>query len=396
MSDNYAISLKRTTALMAAITFLSVITVFNLSSVFSNKVGAAQLESRSLTLSSTLDGSKNVGTAGSETNGAAAHHTFEFTASAGATSATFTYCTTAIGGCTAPTGLVLPANPGASSGTTSAASNVLTWTDTISGGANSVTFGTTSGITNPTSAGSFFVRIQTIAAGPVNVDEGTVASAITAGIEITSRVAETLGFSTTGDFGGVGAPGSTCAALTGSGAITLGDPTEQTLSISSTYDNYSAFRIYTNSANGVNIQYEGDTLRRTPSSVISHMPTKAGSVPASEQFGLAVDSVSTGSVSTASRSATISFANVDQAAALANVPDGPLTIASDYDTGSGTITSGGTARFAYVVGTPTTIASTAGFTNCKTVAVRYIANISPLTPAGTYRTTVVYSAVPTY
>lgn len=401
MSNNYAISLKRSTALVAAITFMAVLTATNFASVFSNRVSAAQLESRSLTLSSSLAGTETSGSPGDPTNGSAATHTFAFTTiDDSVSSVVLRYCTTAIGTCTGPTGLVL--GSAASAGNTVAVANYDSGTNnqiTVTLGSAWNTASAKSlvltSVTNPTTVAPFFVRIV---AGD---DEGTVASAITEGIEITSRVAETLGFSTTGDFTGVGVPGTGCDPVTGSGAITLGDPVEQTLSITQAYDNYSAFRLYTNSANGVNVQYEADTLRRTATSEIAPVGTSDVSVPASEQFGLAVDSVSTGSVSTASRSASISFANVDQSAALADAGNGPLDIAAGYANGNGTITTpGATAEFSFTADTPTTIASTdpldGGFTNCKTVAVRYLANISPLTPAGTYRTTVVYSAVPTY
>lgn len=419
MSDNYAISLKRSTALVAAITFLLLLVLGNFTSIFSAKVGAAQFEERSLTLNSSLPGTEAVGSAGDPTNGASTTHTFKFKvpSTTALQAIRFEYCTTAIGTCTAPTNLDVdtptivtqtinggawPSNNWATGTSTANRINLTNTTTTPASSGHEAVFAF-SGLRNPDDLGPFFVRITTYSDSFTTVvDEGTVASAITEGIEITSRVAETLGFSTTGSFAGVGDPGSNCAALTGSGAITLGDPVEQTLSITAAYDNYSAFRLYTNAANGVNVQYEGDTLRRTASSEIQEIDgvVNSGTVNSDvgkEQFGLGVDTAigGTADVDSTSRE-NMNMTYVDDSTDFADANNGVLTIAAGYDAANGTITDGGTAEFLFAKDTPTTIASSNSFTNCKTAAVRYIANISPLTPAGTYRTTIVYSAVPTY
>lgn len=407
--SNYALSLKRTGLLLAALTFTALLMVVNLASFFGT-ASAADLTSRSLTLSSSLVGTEAGGSAGDAINGAAATHTFGFTASTGgADTIRFDYCTTAIGPCTAPTGLVLTG--GSLDGQSGAASGFGSYTVgnapaggtnnsiSISGGAltaaaATIVFGD---ITNPTTVGTFFVRIQTIDAdGPTDIDEGTVASSITAGIEITARVAETLGFSTTGAFTGVGDPGSNCAPVTGSGAITLGDPTENTLSLTQAYDNYSAFRLYTNAAGGVVVQYTGETLTRSAGGDIDAIGGTAEASAAEEQFGLAIDDSVGGEldVDSASRE-NMNMQYVTDELDFANA--GELSFAAEYGGGEGTLTHGsGTALFAFEPNTPTTIASTLGYTECKTAAVRYIANISPTTTSGTYTTTIVYSAVPTY
>lgn len=415
MSD-YAISLKRTSTLLAALTFTALLLVVNFAAFFST-AGAAQLTSRSLTLSSTLSGTETGDSvAGSPTNGSDAEHRFRFTSASGFSSVTFQYCTTALGTCNAPSGLSLAGvSVEAGGGSASAASNTLTWVITeAAGGAKDVTFG---GITNPTYEASpanpdtntFFVRIvthnnATPDPGNTDVDEGTVASAITQGIEITARVAETLGFSTTGTFASVTDPTTACNALTGSGAITLGNPAqENTLELGTAYDNYSAFRIYTNSANGVAVQYHGDTL--THSNGVSDIDEIGGtavvSAPGSEQFGLAIDTTAGGVNNVPANSVvggTLDMTHVTNAAGLA--ADGPLTPATEYANGDGLINTTPDALFAFEPNTPTTIASTdalqGGYTECKTVAVRYLANISPTTTSGTYTTTIVYSAVPTY
>lgn len=403
MSDNYAISLKRSVALIAALAFLVVLTAVNLSSLFGNRADAAQLSSRSLTLSSTLAGTETTGTAGSETNGSAATHTFQFTKTAASNSAdriSFEYCTESIGACTTPTGLSLvSAAAGVGTNVTISApvdvGGKITFTAaSLSAGAATITVPITA-VVNPNVIDDFYVRINLFAdAAPSTIlDDGTVASAITEGIEVTARVKETLGFSTTGSFAGVGDPGGSCAPVTGSGAITLGD-SDGALSITDPFDNYSAFRIFTNAANGAAVQYEGETLTKGLDD-IDALSAETASSPASEQFGIAVDTSVGGNnavpIESGNGSVTLDMSYVSTSGNLAL--SGPLTISTDYDQGAGNF---GTAEFNFATGTPTTIASSASYTNCKTVAVRYLANISPLTPAGTYTTAVVYSAVPTY
>lgn len=414
--SNYAISLKRTSTLLAALAFTALLLVVNFASFFST-AKADQLINRSLTLSSTLDGPGD-GVAGSPTNGDAAVHTFAFTASAASATVEFEYCTDAVGTCTAPVGLDLQnATVGSLSNATgiiSDAANVLTLSGGVTGaGATSVEV---TGIVNPTYIASpsnpddntFFVRITTLDGSSATVDDGTVASAITQGVVITARVAETLGFSTTGviDTTNVPDPTTSCEPLAGTGAITLGDPTENTLALGTTYDNYSAFRIYTNAAGGAVVTYEGETLERDGSNNIDAVGAPTGaisSVPGTEQFGLGIDTTNGGAgtaapVTVASRTAQLDLQFVDDLTSLDGGNPGGLAINTNYDDGAGTITNGGDATFGFEANTPTAIAnSTAtGYIDCKTVAVRYIANIAPLTAAGTYTTTVVYSAVPTY
>lgn len=438
--SNYAISLKRSSALLAAVAFSAVLLAANFATIFGAKADAAQLTNRKVTLSSTRSGTIAVGSAGTETNGAAAVHTFDFTVPSGNVgSVLFKYCTNAIGACTRPTNMSMASVtlggttgfPGVMSldntglevvdsdctgsdglnnciGVVSSAPGAAT---TVSAAFNLVRNPDYDDTPTDPDENTFFVRIivSSDAAFATDVHDGTVASAITEGIVITARVAETLGFSTTGatlvGSSGVGDPGATCAALTGSGAITLGDPQDNTLSITSAYDNYSAFRLYTNAANGVVVQYEGDTLRRTLTSAIAALVTKGDSEVGEEQFGLGVDTANGGNGS-AANTVNITSSNTDvdaeyfnDATALADAGNGPLTIAANYAdgyAGTGSITDGGDAEFHFAVDAPTNIASATSFTNCKTVAVRYLANISPLTPAGTYTTTIVYSAVPTY
>lgn len=433
--SNYAISLKRTSLLLVALSFTALLLVVNFAAFF-GRADAAQLPNRSLTTSSSLPGTSTTGAANSETNGSDSTHAFTFEPGSAHTirSMRFQYCTTAIGTCTAPT------NVSVESGTTITVqqlegvnfANLYAFDATVSDDdelcienttGNAVTTGTTQTITvsfddirNPDTVAPYFVRITTYSAVDcaTAVDDGTVATAITTGIAITSRVAETLGFSTSGALtdtaGGDTDPTASCNPITGTGAITLGDPTENTLAINSTYDNYSGFRIYTNAANATLIQYEGDTLRRSGSVDIDPMATLAAGDFGVEQFGLAADLVNGGTptVDIASSNTDRDLTYYDTGNPGTGVVDGGagaggITLAADYRDGAGTLLDGGagTASFTFVGDadtsvTPQTIATGSGYIDCSSIAVRYIANIAPTTPAGTYTTTIVYSAVPTY
>lgn len=399
--SNYAISLKRTGLLLAAMTFTALLMVVNFASFFSS-AGAAQLESRSLTLASSLPG--DVGTtepANSELNGADTTHTVQFTfptSSTGTvTGMSFLYCDTAIGACDdtgtgAPTGVDV-------SGATIAAGDTsgfvigtntnneinVTHSGFAATGTITVIF---ENITNPTAQGTFFVRML---ADNTSADDGTVASSITEGIQITSRVRETLGFSTTGAINNsnVGDPGSTCAALTGSGAIQIGDAVENTLDINTTYYGESAFRIYTNAGNGASVQYQGATLTKgtdTIDAINSGSGTAAASATGTEQFGLAVD--------TTVQAVDGTYDYFSTAAALDGAEAGELVLDGNYDGGDSA-----TDEFAFQPAPGARTIATSNnnsYLDCATALVRYVANIDPLTPAGTYTTTIVYSAVPTY
>ncbi len=413
MSNTHAISLKRSSALAAALAFMAVLFAVNLASIFGAQVGAAQLTSRSLTLSSTLPGTEpGDGVAGSATNGSDAIWNFSFTApSAGGTSLTLLVCTDPIAaGCTtagagAPTGLDM-SGATSSDGTVSAATgNSLTFTDTIVQGSNTFAI---ADIVNPNEISAFFVRIVTSAG-----DDGVVASAITEGIEITARVKETLGFSTGAVVaGGVDTPSTTCAPITTSGAVTLGNPTENALDVNTSYINYSAFRLYTNAANGVVVTYEGELPQRgggvyspTADALNSIGATSTASAAGTEQFGIAVDggiggnggatTTTVNSITGGAGNVTTTYLNDDTVFDLTGTPvAGVLTIPTNYRNGE-------TNSYAFTASqananAAVTIANAASYVDCVTVPVKYVANIGPLTPAGTYTTTIVYSAVPTY
>jgi hypothetical protein len=379
--------------------------------LFTSRASAAQITSRSLSLSSTANGDIAVGAAGTGGNGAQATHTFNFTTSgASVGSIEFLYCTSPLPdlACTAPTGM--DASTVASVGGTSATgwslgtagnaptANRLRITHTA-GAIATVNFAFGAGSTgtdyikNPTTDNEeFFVRITTFSdtGWSTTVDQGSVANGIAQQIDITAKVQETLNFSV----GAPGAPnaaavpaaGTTCTPLSDDGALDLGD-TDGVLSFQQAYDAYSWFRISTNANNGTLVYYSGETLEFDGESItsIGNVTAGTGSVPGTEQFGLAFDTTE----------ADHSFSQL-----VAN--NGAALIAGhdfDYSNGDGTITSGGDARFQFdtaSVTTPRPIAVATAPIVCDTGAVRYVGNIATTTEPGIYTTTLSYMAVPTY
>ncbi len=407
--------IKRSGLCTIALGFVAVLVIGILN--VTPKAGAASLTSRSMSISSSSVGTVTTGAAGSGSNGQKAKYTFTFTpTTATISSLSIMFCTTPIpasASCTTPTGLdathvasiqsttlagspsldTTTADPSNSQGVCNGGTTVRTncvllkWaTGTAqTGSAVNVSFGggASDYITNPTSTGTFFARITTYSdnAYTTAVDSGTTASSTATQVTITAKVQEALNFSvgTT-----VTAPGTTCTAFTDTGALSIGDPTNG-LSSTTAFDGHSYFRISTNALNGTIVYYSGDTLKSGSNSIAAAGTTQptpntaVASNPGTAQFGLAVDSSDTQAGS------GYSFTS--------------LAASSPYTAGNGTITSGGSALFAFApssVTTPVPIATTANVITCDTGSVRYLANIATNTPPGIYTTTVNYIAVPTY
>lgn len=390
---------------------------------------AGLLTTRKVQLGSSSDGATSTDAngvavaAGNGGNGASTYHTFTFTPT-GATigSIAFMYCNAPFEGttCAAPTGLRVDAvnavtSPSGFTGTYTVNTTQDASTATGTGyfapdtnacastvgpavarqncilisqtgtsaesGAHSVRFGTGANwITNPTSNGTYYVRILTFSGNNFNtlVDNGTVAFAITDEINIEAKVQEQLKFSVSSSAATV--EGTQCDALTGNALIPLGN--SGVLDASTAYDAHSFFRVSTNAANGTAVQYSGDTLRTASGGFTITAPAgPTASTVGSEQFGFQFNTGNAG------------YSNEDLTTLTAAYAGGT--------TNNGTITNGGTAQFGYStasVSAPVTIATTPGtqIVTCSTLAVRYIANISPTTEPGIYRTTISFIATPTY
>jgi hypothetical protein len=387
---------------------------------------AAMVTSRSLTLSSSANGSVSTATPGDGGNGLKAKHTVSFTmATNNATlgSIALIYCDnpipqTACTSSTATTGnesnLTSATVTGA--GGTGWALDTTTNNPTITGygtcngatttrsncvllkpsstapntGSPTITIayggGASNYVTNPTTDNNtFYVRIVAFSGTYATVvDNGSVASSTAQQIDITAKVQETLNFSVGSTVTSPTASGA-CTPFSDTGALTLGD-SNGVLNFTQAYDAHSYFRVSTNANGGTGIYYAGDTLKNsTGTGTIASIGTTAGgtsSAPGTAQFGLALDSSDTQGTS------GYSFTNLT-----------PKTSPNDFGSGSGTITNAGTAKFQFDTAsltTPVQIASASGPVTCDTGSVRYLGNISTTIPPGIYTTTITYLAVPTY
>lgn len=382
----------------------------------SAQVGAVQVTSRKLTMASTVDGNTSTDihsvavAAGAPGNGAQTTHTFNYTHPGSPTIAAVAlqYCTTPLIGadCVAPTGLDVSTvtaigseagyaqndfaintsvNATQASGTGYFATDDNSCDGSGVGRTNCIlisdpgTFGAGTSITlvfgssgswikNPTANGNFYVRILTFSDNTFTtlVDDGAVAGSVNEEIDITARVQEKLNFSVSGVYG---APNSACDALTGSGAILLGD-SQGILDSGVTHIDSSYFRLSTNASGGTLVQYSGDTLKTAGGDLITALTTTpAAAATNTQQFGLNVDATD----------GNYSFTNLTRSSPYAN---GATTFA--FDTTS--------------VTTPRTVASAASGTivSCDTGVVDYVGNITTTTKAGQYKTRIVYFATPTF
>ncbi|HSH55427.1 MAG TPA: hypothetical protein VK983_01215 [Candidatus Limnocylindrales bacterium] len=391
---------------------------------------AGQFSPRKITTSSSAPGGVSTDAngatvaKGSGGNGAFANHKFDFTTSTGGSIARvlLQYCTTPLldTPCTAPSGMDAStvASVAAQSGfglntvsldtTTVANAGGIFATSPCSGAspfrtncillqrtadtiaastALSTAFGTGTGtdwIKNPTSNGTYFVRVYTFSdtGYATQIDGGGTAFAINTQIDITAKVQEKLNFSVAAT---AVTPGTSCSPLTGTGALKLGDA-DGVLDIATAYAAHSYFRVNTNATNGTKILYSGDTLKTAggTDAITALTTTPAFSTPGTPQFGLGLDSANT------QAGAGHSFTN--------------LVATAPYDDADGAInpagaTLGTDARFAFdttSVSAPKEVAGSTGTITCDTGSVRYLGNISTTTKAGVYKTTITYIAVPTY
>lgn len=414
----------RTTALAAAFV-LGVGAVLPVLLPSQSVSAAGLLTTRKVTMSSQAPGTTTADinsvayAAGAGGNGSKATHTFNFTqATSGATigSVAIQYCTTPFFGttCTSPSGMnaanvtnggttvsgfsgtqptvdtTTTANANFFSGNACAGTGVLRQNCILLTRTAAVNTATpsmqiiagngatgTSYVVNPTTAGTFYIRITTFsdAAYTTIVDQGAVAGSIQNSIDITSRVQETLNFSIGNAYV---APSTTCAVLNNTGALNLGNSSSNyTLDPTTAYEATSYWRLSTNANAGTTVQYSGDTLKTAGGVAITSIGVGgAVSAPGTEQFGLGLNS------------------------ADGNQSLTGLTAQAPYAAANGTINGTFTASFAHETAstsTPKTLASNAsGTVTCATGSVRYLANISTTTKPGVYQTSIAYIATPTY
>ena len=300
-------------------------------------------------------------------------------------------------------------------------------------------------ITNP-GADEFFVKINTYSSATnligihndttpgdetdhTVIDGGvTVANVMTDSIHITTKVLETMAFSVgtqnpdTLENGGGGGHG-TCQRINqvNNNRLSLGDVSaEYSLETGKSYDQYSYWRLSSNSSGGATVYYSGDTLRNTVGDSIADMPAKANSLPGTEQFGLGFVDASLDTVSTTfqalldapgtryKKATSYPFITVTGQAAQTTPADftalSAQPVSADYADATGTIDNGsgaaGTAQFKFLdssLTTPEPIAQqNETVISCATAKMRYVANIGADTPAGVYTTKINYLAAPQY
>lgn len=233
--------------------------------------------------------------------------------------------------------------------------------------------GGTGYLTNPTNAGSYFVRVQTFSGTSFTkaqaLDSGAVAFSIANSIEVDSAVQEALNFTV-----GTTAPGSagtTCPNITGTAIVGLGTSSGGVYVLGTTPSYASSYwRLNTNSSNGVTVYYRGKSLTNAATTALATSndfnPTGNTGV---EKFGLTINS---------GDSSNYSFTN--------------LTASTHYN--SATAYSFDPTS----ITTPVPIASaTAGTTvNCDTASMQYLGQASTTTQPGIYKTNIIYYAVPVY
>jgi hypothetical protein len=404
---------KISTATVATLLFLAVVVP---SVMPDGRVSAGQLASRKITLNSsslgnvTADVNGNNGAAGGYFNGTQTTHTLNFnTGTAGAIqSIAIMYCTTPLPQttCTAPTGLVASnltsvtstgfgantwamdtttvANAGyfatgQCAGTTPFRQNcaLITQTTAVSTAATAAVQinlgvgGASNYMTNPTTAGNYYVRIALFTSanftGTAN-DQGTVAFSVNAPIEINSAVQESLAFSISPTHVATGGA-SVCTALGGGGLVGLGTLNSGAYILSTTgaSNANSYFRLSTNASNGTTVAYSGDTLKSSAGTFATNTTGFVNPAAGTEFFGMTFDGAN----------ANHSFTN--------------LTRSANYTTDT-------TYSYNPAQTTPTAIASAAPGTavTCDTGMIKYGAGASTTTKAGIYKTQIVYYAIPTF
>jgi hypothetical protein len=318
---------------------------------------AAQITSRSLLL-------------GSSTVSAVTTYSFTFTvvSATAIQSVDLQPCTTPLGACTTPTGFTVtgdsltaqPTNLGAAAGWTNSAATAghLRLSDASNATAPSANINVSfSGVTNSSTPNtSFYVRITTYSGsnwstGPL--DTGNVAGAIedTGDMAVNAQVAESLTFC-------VGQTGTSCSgggAVSGNSATLSPNP----LTTAGISTNTSVFVVSTNAGTGVAISYNAGQFTNGSHNFANGFGVGgSASSPGTEEFGL----------------------------------NAALT------SGAG-VTVGGTysgANYAWNPASTTALASSAAAIGTNVVTVTYGANVGATTPFGTYATTFVYVATPTF
>lgn len=169
----------------------------------------------------------------------------------------------------------------------------------VANGAVSFTLGngTTNGITNPNTTGTFYARILvvpnttgTMPGTPANennaTDAGGIAINVASQLTVTAKVQEALSFCVY--------TGATCAA--GGTSVTLGDANGVLASTTTVYTSTAKYDVSSNAISGVNIRIKGDTLKSGSASITPYGAACAADSTSSSvsQFGLRMSALGAG------------------------------------------------------------------------------------------------------
>lgn len=415
-----------TTTIFRTFSIVAIVAVFVAQTVLPLSVAnAEQIDTRSLEL---RDGDNNaLGQNGGSRPSGVVDHFFTFTlgnANQSIGSIQFQYCTTAadVGGatCVPPAGLdvsqaatVLSTTTGVTGLTINkAATNVFYLSRTpnpvVAPGANAIVTVLVKNIINPSTVGTFFVRISTFASFDATgspIDSGTVAASTADPIELSGVMPESLVFCTgrtvnTNTNTNVAGSVPDCSTATDGviGFNKLFSPTDTAYALSQMAASTNAGSGYAISVNGPTLTSAGNTIN--PMGILGG----AGVAPVrgTAQFGMNLVA-NTAAISSGIEATNILYsdlrtqdpavspsagmsANVFPAANAANYRGQPV---NGYETQN---------LFKYVDG-EVVAASTnggAGATDAQIFTVSYIANVPGSQPAGTYSTTLTYICTPTF
>ncbi len=350
---------------------------------------AAQLTPRKLTL-------QGVGATGGTLPGGTVNHEFTFTVptTANIGSVRMQYCTTTEGACTTPTGLVTTGGPVAS-GTQSGATG-FTLDKTTNGepyftrAAASVNSATVvvlpiNNVVNPTTVGTFFVRIQTYTAaalGGTVTDSGVVAASTAQAIVLTGTMPESLIFCTGGTVN------ANCSSTT-SGNISF----NQLFSPTDTATATSQMSASTNALYGYSITVNGPTLTNGTATIPGYSsPTALTSANrGASGWGMNLRA------NTAAVAASFPGTSAELTAA-SNGTDFKGQAMTDYNTVDTFkfVTGDIVANSASTGGALGTVGAALGPTNSQVYTASYAANVAGNQLAGTYTSTITYICTPNF
>lgn len=362
--------------------------------LFASTATAAQLSPRNLTLLQGIDGADpdTLPDGGSQPGGNA-NHQFNFTipTNGNVGSVRFEYCTTTEGACTTPTDLsTTAATAGAQTGASGfTINNTTNGAPYLTRTAANVPNGTAvslqlNGVINPTTVGTFFVRIQTFsdaALGGSAVDAGVVAASTAQQIQLSGTMPESLIFC-------AGATVVANCSSTTPGSISF----DQLFSPTDTAVATSQMAASTNAAQGYIITVNGPTLTSGSATIPGYAsPSTVGSTRGISGWGLNLRA----NTSAAATGFPGSSANIASASDGANLKGQAL---AGYNTPDSFkfVTGEAVANSAEDDNDPGTVGATLGPTNSQVYTVSYAANVAGNQLAGTYTTTLTYICTPTF